>query len=273
MTDWLTTTTLMQAIDVLIVWFVLYKMIQFVRGTRAMQILLGVAVIILIKIASWYFGLVTISWFMDQVINWGPIALVVIFQQEIRKGLEELGRRTMFNREHLENAAQKQLIEALDEALQYMSKRRIGALIAIEKQKSLEELMQTGIKIDAEISGELLINTFIPNTPLHDGAVIIKENRLMAATAYLPLSESTLIPKELGTRHRAGVGVSEETDAIAVIVSEETGEISIATSGDLMRNMSQETYLNFFEKQFLPNGHQPVKQPFWKRFWQKGGRS
>ncbi|HEY4399127.1 MAG TPA: diadenylate cyclase CdaA [Lactobacillaceae bacterium] len=268
MSDLLTMTNLMRVVDVAIVWFVLYKMIKFVQGTRAIQIMLGVAVIVLIKIASWYLGLTTISWFMDQVINWGPIALVVVFQQEIRKGLEELGRRTMIGREHLENASEQQLIQALDESLQYLSKRRIGALIAIERQKSLSELVQTGIKIDAEISGALLINTFIPNTPLHDGAVIIQNNRLMAATAYLPLSESTLIPKELGTRHRAGVGVSEDGDAIAVIVSEETGEISIATNGDLLRNMSQETYLNFFEKQFLP----ATTNATTKHWWQKGAR-
>ncbi|MDF7626500.1 diadenylate cyclase CdaA [Lactobacillaceae bacterium L1_55_11] len=238
-------------IDLAIIWFLLYKVITFVEGTKALQILFGVGAIILIKVIAWYTGLTTVSWLMDQLITWAPIALVVIFQQEIRRGLESLGRQLTIRRRHLDNAQAREFIKALDMALQYMSKRRIGALITINRKDSLEEYIKTGIKLDAYVTGQLLINIFIPNTPLHDGAVIINDGRIAVAAAYLPLSESTRIPKELGTRHRAAVGISEATDAVTVVVSEETGEITITQNGEMLRNMTQETYTNFFEKQFI----------------------
>ena len=137
----------------------------------------------------------------------------------------------------------------LDQEIQYMSKRRIGALISIEMKTGLEEYIETGIPLDADISGALLINTFIPNTPLHDGAVIIKNNRISVAAAYLPLSDSKLIPKELGTRHRAAVGISEVTDALTIVISEETGEVSITKDNELIRNMSRNDYLKFLRAQ------------------------
>jgi len=137
---------------------------------------------------------------------------------------------------------QARLIEAMKKAVSYMAKRRIGALISIEKETGLNEYIETGIRLDANISSELIINTFIPNTPLHDGAMIIQKNRIAAAACYLPLSESTLISKELGTRHRAALGLSEVTDAIVVVVSEETGAISIAVNGNLHRNLTLENF-------------------------------
>ena len=269
MLSYLTTNNLMHAVDIIIIWFLLYKIIQFVEGTRALQILLGVGTIILVKVVSWYLGLITLSWLMDQLITWAPIALVVIFQQEIRRGLETVGRRLTIRRARIDNALEHQLIKSLDDALQYMSKRRIGALITIQRDAQLDEYIKTGIKLDANITGQLLINTFIPNTPLHDGAVIISKGRVAVAAAYLPLSESTRIPKELGTRHRAAVGISEASDAITVVVSEETGEISITQNGDLLRHMDQESYLNFFERQFLPVPETGVAK---NRWWHKGGR-
>ena len=151
-----------------------------------------------------------------------------------------------------------------------MSKRRIGALITIQRDAQLDEYIKTGIKLDAHITGQLLINTFIPNTPLHDGAVIISKDRIAVAAAYLPLSESTRIPKELGTRHRAAVGISEASDAITVVVSEETGVISITQKGDLLRHMDQKSYLNFFEHQFIPAVDSVVTKTHW---WRKGGQT
>lgn len=261
---YLTLNNLMHVVDLLIIWFVLYRIIRFVEGTRALQILLGVGTIILVKVLSWYLGLTIVSWLMDQIINWAPIVLVVIFQQEIRRGLETVGRQLTLKRSHVDNNTEHQLIKSLDDALQYMSKRRIGALITIEKESSLDEYIKTGIPLDAAITGQLLINIFIPNTPLHDGAVIIKGGRIAVAAAYLPLSESTLISKELGTRHRAAVGISEASDAITVVVSEETGEISITQSGDLLRKMTQETYQNFFERQFLAlKNNEQDKKHWW----------
>lgn len=265
-----TFNNLMHVIDIAIIWFILYKLIQFVEGTRALQILFGVGFVILVKVVSWYLGLVTLSWIMDQIITWAPIAVVVIFQQEIQRGLESLGRRLVIRRARVDNSKEHQLIKSLDDALQYMSKRRIGALITIKRDGSLDEYIKTGIKLDAYITGQLLINTFIPNTPLHDGAVIIDDDRIAVAAAYLPLSESTRIPKELGTRHRAAVGISEASDAITVVVSEETGEISITQGGDLLRNMDQDSYMNFFEHQFLVQ----IDEENVKHWWQKiGGRS
>ncbi|AMV62535.1 Diadenylate cyclase spyDAC [Pediococcus damnosus] len=241
----------MNLIDILVVWFVIYELIMLVRGTKAVQLFRGIIVIILIKVISVLLGLSTVSWIMDQVINWGVIAMVVIFQPEIRRGLEHLGRGSMFVKNKTKNEAETRMIMALDKAIQYMSKRRIGALITIQMDTGLEEYIETGIALDADITGELLINIFIPNTPLHDGAVIIKNNKVAVAAAYLPLSQSTMIPKELGTRHRAAVGISEVTDAVTVVVSEETGEVSITKDNELLRNMTQEDYLRYFRAQFI----------------------
>lgn len=241
----LTWRNFINLIDILVIWFLIYELMVLVRGTRAVQLFKGIIIIIVVKLISWHIGLTTVSWVMDQIINWGVIAMVVIFQPEIRRGLEHLGRGTMFTRTKTENEEEEALITQLDQAIQYMSKRRIGALIAIEMDTGLEEYIETGIPLDAEVTGALLINTFIPNTPLHDGAVIIKGGRIAVAAAYLPLSDSKLIPKELGTRHRAAVGISEVTDALTIVISEETGGVSITKDNELIRDMTQENYLKF----------------------------
>lgn len=240
---------LVNLIDILVIWFLIYELLMLVRGTKAVQLFKGILIIILVKLISWYIGLSTVSWVMDQVINWGVIAIVVIFQPEIRRGLEHLGRGALFARTPKANEEEEDLIRQLDQAIQYLSKRRIGALICIEMETGLEEYIETGIPLDAEVTGALLINTFIPNTPLHDGAVIIKNNRIAVAAAYLPLSDSKLIPKDLGTRHRAAVGISEVTDALTIVVSEETGEVSITKNNELMRGMSRKDYLKFLRAQ------------------------
>lgn len=241
----LTWRNFINLIDILVIWFLIYELIMLIRGTRAIQLFKGILIILAIKLVSWYIGLSTVSWLTDLVINWGVIAIVVIFQPEIRRGLEHLGRGTLFTRNKTANEQEEDMIKQLDQAIQYMTKRRIGALISIEMDTGLEEYIETGIPMDADITGALLINTFIPNTPLHDGAVIIKNNRIAVAAAYLPLSDSKLIPKELGTRHRAAVGISEVTDALTIVISEETGEVSITKDNELIRNMSQKDYLKF----------------------------
>ena len=144
------------------------------------------------------------------------------------------------------------MIKALEKAVQYMSKRRIGALITIERNTGLEEYIETGIPLDADITGELLINIFIPNTPLHDGAVIVRQDKIAVACAYLPLSESMLIPKEFGTRHRAAVGVSEVSDALTVVVSEETGDVSITLNNELRPGLTQEEFLDTLNRELIP---------------------
>ncbi|WP_270325302.1 diadenylate cyclase CdaA [Weissella cibaria] len=256
--------SIVRIIDVVIVWWLLYRLMMLIRGTKAVTLLRGVGIVIVVKVVSWYIGLTTISWLTDQIINWGVIALVVVFQPEIRRGLEHLGRSALFKQRQAYQDETK-LINELDDAIQYMSKRHIGALISIEMETGLEEYIETGIKIDAEVTSQLLINTFIPNTPLHDGAVIIKDARLAAAAAYLPLSDNPTIPKELGTRHRASVGISEVTDALTIVVSEETGAVSITRNAELMQSLSREDYRKYLTRQLVPE-NRAVKQNWWSRF-------
>lgn len=248
-------------IDILVVWFFVYKLITLLKGTKAIQLLKGIAVIIVIKMISFLLNLETVDWLMDQVISWGVIATIIVFQPEVRRGLEHLGRGAIFGRTKRQVDPTKRLIEALDKSVQYMAKRRIGALISIEMETGLDEYIETGIPLDADISGELLINIFIPNTPLHDGAVIIKNYKIAAAAGYLPLSESSLIPKELGTRHRAAIGLSEVTDAVTIIVSEETGGISITRNSELLRDLTQEEFVNYLIKEIVVKEEEHKKNP------------
>ncbi len=249
----LTWSTVANVIDVVVVWYALYRLIMLIRGTKAVQLLKGVFVIAIIKIVSWYLQLKTVGYITDMVITWSVPALVIIFQPEIRRGLEHLGRGSVvqWTRQN-QHVAEQRLVNQLDKAIQYMSKRRIGALITIQQNTGLEDYIETGIPIDADVSGELLINIFIPNTPLHDGAVIIRDNRIAVAAAYLPLSESSAIPKELGTRHRAAVGISEVTDALTIVISEETGGVTVTNNNHLIRDLSRDDYLKLLTAQLVP---------------------
>lgn len=238
-------------LDLLIIWFLVYKLLMLLKGTRSMMLFRGIVVILIIRFISWYVGLSTLSWIMDQIINWGVIALVIIFQPEIRQGLEKLGQSYSSTNKDLDHDREEYLIDELNKAVQYMSKRKIGALISLERETSLSEYVETGIRLDADLTSELLINIFIPNTPLHDGAVIIRDNKVVAATAYLPLSNSKLIPKELGTRHRAAVGISEVTDAITIVVSEETGKVMITYKNEMIRDLSEEAFKNYLRKHLI----------------------
>lgn len=240
----------MNVIDILVVWYLIYKLIMLVRGTRAIQVLKGIGIIIVVRIVSDYLGLNTVSWLMNQVITYGVIAAIVIFQPEVRRGLEHLGRGSLFKKgKRTPKDEKSELINAFDKAIQYMSKRRIGALITIERDVSLDSYIATGIPIEAKITGELLINIFIPNTPLHDGAVIVRGGRVQVACAYLPLSESTALSKEYGTRHRAAVGISEVSDAVTIIVSEETGDVSFTLNNELIPHLEQEEYLALLKRE------------------------
>ncbi|GCF94481.1 TIGR00159 family protein [Enterococcus florum] len=238
-------------LDILVVWFLIYKLFQLVRGTKAVQLIKGVVVFIGIRILAEFMGLHTLSWLMNQVITYGVIAAVVIFQPEVRRGLEHLGRSSFFMPSKKEDREDERMILAFDKAIQYMSRRKIGALVTIQRNTGLDEYIETGIPIDADISGELLINIFIPNTPLHDGAVIVKDGKLAAASAYLPLSDSMLIPKEFGTRHRAAVGISEVSDALTFIVSEETGGVSLTFNTDFLHDLTQEEYLRIMRRELI----------------------
>ncbi len=243
---------LINVLDVLVVWYVVYKLIQLVRGTKAIQLFKGVGLVIVLRFLAGLIGLRTLSWLMDQVITYGVIAAIVIFQPEIRRGLEHLGRSSLFKTSKSEKHEDEVMVQSLDKAIQYMAKRKIGALITIERTTGLEEYVETGIALDADITGELLINIFIPNTPLHDGAVIIRDGKIAVSSAYLPLSESLLIPKEFGTRHRAAVGVSEVSDALTIVVSEETGDVSITMNNQLLSGLSREQYLDILNRELVP---------------------
>ncbi|WP_413627516.1 diadenylate cyclase CdaA [Fructilactobacillus vespulae] len=247
----LTIHNLSNVIDIVVVWILIYELIMLMRGTRSIQLFRGIIVLIIAKVISWYLGLTMTTWILNQVINWGVIGIIVVFQPEIRRALEKLGRQSYFKQSQQENAKAEKLIEALDKSIQYMSKRRIGALMSIQMKTGLEEYIETGIPLNADTSSQLLINIFIPNTPLHDGAVIIKDFKVASAASYLPLSQSNLIPKELGTRHRAAVGISEVTDAITIVISEETGEVSITRNNELLRGMTQVDYKKYLRSQLI----------------------
>lgn len=250
-------------VDILIVSYVIYKLMLLLQGTRAVQLLKGTVVIAIAWFLSVYFQLLTLQWLMSQVFTFGVLAIIIIFQPELRRALEQLGRGRLFSRSpQIDEQVLTRIVGETVKAVVYLSKRRIGALIVIERETGLTDYIETGIDIAATISNELLVNIFIPNTPLHDGAVILRKDRIMAAGCYLPLSENPFISKELGTRHRAGIGMSEVSDALTVIVSEETGTISVALNGLVYRELKEDTLT---EKLFEILRDKKPSSSFWSR--------
>lgn len=228
-------------IDIALVAWLLYFLIKAIVGTKIMILVRGVIIFFLVQFLANFLGLTTISWLINQVITYGVIALVVIFSPEIRIGLERLGRATEFFTTS-EVSQEEKMVQAYVKAVAYMSPRKIGALVAIQGARTLQEYISTGIPLDAEISGELLINIFIPNTPLHDGAVIVRNDKIAVSCAYLPLTENTGISKEFGTRHRAAIGLSEVSDAFTFVVSEETGGISVTYNGTFRHDLTLQEF-------------------------------
>lgn len=252
--DWTIWKYISSIVDILLVWYVIYKIINIIKGTKAVQLLKGILVILVVRIASDFFGLTTMSWMMQQLITYGFLAILIIFQPELRRALEQLGRGRFFSRSASSvDEGEERTVEAIVKATDYMAKRRIGALISIERETGMSDYIETGIALNSRISSELLINIFIPNTPLHDGAVIIQKNNVAAAACYLPLSESPFISKELGTRHRAALGISEVTDSVTVVVSEETGGISLTRNGELHRDLSADEFKELLTRELIVN--------------------
>ncbi|NRD77578.1 TIGR00159 family protein [Bacillus sp. BRMEA1] len=252
--DWTIWKYISSIVDILLVWYVIYKLINIIKGTKAVQLLKGILVILVVRIASDFFGLTTLSWMMQQVITYGFLAIIIIFQPELRRALEQLGRGRFFSRStSSDDEGQERTVEAILKAADYMAKRRIGALISIERETGMSDYIETGIGLNSRISSELLINIFIPNTPLHDGAVVIQKNNVAAAACYLPLSESPFISKELGTRHRAALGISEVTDSVTIVVSEETGGISLTKNGELHRDLGAEEFRELLTRELSVN--------------------
>ncbi len=241
-------------VDIALVWYVLYKLIMFIRGTKAIQLLKGIFVVVIIYLISYFLNLQTVQAIIEQAIVWGPLALIILFQPELRRALEQIGRGSFFSRNRRsKEELLNQTIEAIVKSCNYMAKRRIGALITIERETNMGDFIETGIPIHGQLTNQLLTNIFVPNTPLHDGAVIIKENEIVAAACYLPLSESPFISKELGTRHRAAMGISEVSDALTIIVSEETGSISCTKNAELHRDITEERLTEILRKNLEAN--------------------
>lgn len=234
------TSVLTKLMDVLLVWLVLYYILKNLRKNVKMVLLFkGLLIIIALKIISDIFDLVTVGYLLDYVITWGPLALIVIFQPEIRNVLEYLGRSQLLGRHKVLTVDEREkVVYEIIGAMESLKKDRIGALMIIERDNSLTEYIQKSKKIYADISSELLIAIFFPNNPLHDGGVIIQGDKISSAGAVFPTSDNLKISKRLGTRHRAALGISESGDCIALIVSEETGRLSIAMNGELNYNLT-----------------------------------
>lgn len=241
-------------LDIVIVAVVIYQILKLFIHTRASSVLKGVGIVLLLTWLSEIFQLNAMNWIMLQVLNTGAVLLVILFQPELRRGLERIGRSKFWSN-LLTGQAQKnaeQNVNELVQSLTNLAKRHVGALVVIEQDTGLDDIISTGTRIDAEISAPLVENIFEPNTPLHDGAMIIRDQRIVAAACILPLSDDHSISRELGTRHRAGIGTSESTDSVTLIVSEETGIISMARDGRLTRHVDAKALTALLKELFSP---------------------
>lgn len=240
-------------VEIIIISFLVYQILIWIRDTKAWNLLKGVIVILIFLLFAALLRLSTILWIAEKVFSVGIIAVVIVLQPELRRALEQLGQKNFvanlmpFDQKTSDGIFSDKTINEIVKASFEMGKVKTGALIVIEKNQKLTEYERTGIVVDAVVTSQLLINIFEHNTPLHDGAVLVRGDRVVAATCYLPLSDSTRLSKELGTRHRAGVGVSEITDSMTVIVSEETGRVSVAYEGKLTRNVDADALRKMLE--------------------------
>ena len=260
-------TAIVHLVDIALVIYIIYHLSKSLAGTKIMTLIKGVFLFVLAQIVAGLVGLQAISWLMNLIMSYAVIAAVVIFAPEFRAMLEKLGRTThIFSSPAM--TSEEMVLKSIVKAVKYMSPRKIGALVAIEGARTLQEYRSTGIELDATVSGELLINIFIPNTPLHDGAVIIKDNKVAVASAYFPLSESAGISKEFGTRHRAAIGLSEVSDAFVFVVSEETGGLSIAVNGNFRHDLTMEEFEASLRSHLISENETPTS--WWKRLGGQG---
>ncbi len=223
-------STFKPVVEIAILWFVFYRVLVFFEGTRAFQVLRGITYLVIAYLISQILGLDTIIWLLTKFFGLSIIALLVIFQQELRQGLARLGQGHLFNI----SLGEAEIVEVIDQvvdAIYKLSKKKIGCLIAVERETKLTSYIESGVAIEGRISSTLLQSIFMPTTPLHDGGVVARGDRVLAASCLFPLSENPNFSKIVGTRHRAAVGLTEQTDAVVVMVSEETGEVSIAANG------------------------------------------
>ncbi|MBR6500701.1 MAG: diadenylate cyclase CdaA [Firmicutes bacterium] len=266
---------LFDALDVAIVAFAIYHILSFVRETRAEQLGKGILVVLIAKVLAEALELYTINWILGYIIDMGAIALVIIFQPELRRALEYLGRNKFLPQKQgkVDKTGVQSLISTLVETADEFSKNRVGALMILERQTSLTDIAETGTYLNADVSKELLGNVFYEGAPLHDGAVILRSGRILSAGCVLPLTQNQNLSKDLGTRHRAGIGVSEVSDAISLIVSEESGIISIAVDGRLSRFLDLKSVERTLTKLYLTN--MDAQSGNWwdglKKVFRKGG--
>ena len=252
--------------EIIIIAILLYYMMRWMHNTRAWSLMKGLVVILVFIIIANVFHMDTILWMSSNILQFAVIAIIVVLQPELRKALETLGKSNIIGglfyfvsqSDYMMTISEKS-IDEIARACYLMGEERTGALIVIENKESLSRVDESGIKVDAEISSQLLLNIFKKNTPLHDGAVTIRHNRISCATCYLPLTSLMSLSKEFGTRHRAGLGISEESDAVVIIVSEETGKISVARDGELERNLSETSLKRLLMHAFGENNEQTEK--------------
>jgi len=243
--------SLSSVLDILLVALVFYGLFYFIQGTRAVQLLRGILLVVLLAVlASSIFHLTAFSWLILKSIPALLVAIPVIFQPELRRALERLGRPGTLLSRH--NTSATQTINTIARAAGELSQRRFGALVVLEGATGLQDFVDTGVVLDAQLSKDLLLSIFFKNAALHDGAVIVREDRVVAAACMLPLSESPALDRDLGTRHRAAIGVTEGTDAIAVVVSEETGDIAVARNGRLARRLDEGELNRLLHRLYLP---------------------
>jgi uncharacterized protein (TIGR00159 family) len=237
------------AIDILIIAYVIYRIIDLIRGTRAVQMLIGLGVVFLIYLSSQSFQLYTLNWILDNFLSSILLVIVVIFQDDIRRALTRVGSRTFMGREP---QLQQQDLEEIVRAAVSLASKKIGGLLVIQREVGLNQYMEVGTHLDAQVSRELIVSIFLPASPIHDGALIIHEGRIIAAGCFLTLTTNPYVSKTLGTRHRAAIGITEETDAIVVVVSEEEGTISLVREGRITRDLDAGTLRNSLQKLVNP---------------------
>jgi len=257
-------------IDILIVAYIIYHALVLIRDTRAIQLLKGIVIIIIVLQISYWADLHALNYIIGNTMQVGVLAVLILFQPELRRALEQMGRSSIgkwFNFDQNANLVKTKMIGELARASDDLAKTKTGALIVVERETRIGEIVATGTVLDADISAELLENIFVPNTPLHDGAVVIREGKILAAGCFLPLSQNPNLSKELGTRHRAGLGISEESDSVVVVVSEETGRISLAIDGDLTVGLSNESLVKLLTKHLEPERQKKFKKNI--RLWKK----
>ena len=259
-------------VDIAIVIFLAVKFLQIMKNTRAWQLLKGIAFLIVVDILSGILGLKVLNLILTSFMTYGVIILIVVFQPELRRALEQLGTRNLnkyFGFDKDIAARTKENIYKIVLATMELAKDKIGALIVIERDIKIEDIIDTGIVLNADVSPQVIVNIFSPNTPLHDGAVVIRENKVSAAACMLPLAGDNDIAKELGTRHRAAIGISKESDAIAIVVSEETGKVSIAKDGRLIADLKEEQLKRILIKHIVTNQYETRKERLRGKFSKK----